>query len=87
MFIDPNRCMSIKNKTTKYIQCPYKKIKGDYCKLHSKSKNIICFSDTFCQVNRNKYLLNYNMNKIILLQNKIRNNYMTKLSGPAYNNL
>ena len=87
MFVDHHRCISIKNKTTKYKQCSYKKVQGDYCKLHAKAKNVINFNDYFYQDKRNKYLLNNNMNKIRLLQNKIRNNYMTKISGPAYNNL
>tara|TARA_A100001015_G_scaffold309202_1_gene408182 strand:+ start:2243 stop:3169 length:927 start_codon:yes stop_codon:yes gene_type:complete len=75
--------MSIKNKMNKYNQCLYKKINGDYCKIHSKSKNIIRIDSVDINNDRDKY----DTINIKFLQNKFRKKYISKISGPGYDNI
>ena len=66
--INYSKCMSIKNKKNKNIQCPYNRKNGtEYCGIHCRSKTVIRI-DTFCKVIQN------DIPKVISTSNESINN-------------
>ena len=43
MEVNNQKCISIKSLKDKNLQCPHPRKFGDFCGIHSKSKNVICF--------------------------------------------
>ena len=98
IIINNDLCMSIKNKKT-YTQCQYKKKCGDFCLVHNKTKNVIRIDTYLNNIQKKKKIKeninngkkninidNTNINDVIKIQKYIRNRYLSKISGPGYNN-
>jgi hypothetical protein len=82
IILNNEKCSSVKNKKECYIQCKNKKKKENLCLKHYKSKNIIYIQDSIKKKNKEIAI-----NIINKLKKKIRYKYLSKLSGPCYNNI